>query len=284
MREYSDNLLEATFWRGKYMQTRSKMLKKAFTAAFPYTIPIFAGFWFLGITYGIYMNVSGFSFWYPMLMSITIFAGSIEFVTVNMLLGAFNPLQAFAMTLMINARHLFYGISMLDKFRGVGRKKFYLIFGMCDESFSINYTADIPEDVDRGWFMFFVTLLNHFYWFSGATLGGIFGSLIHFNTEGLEFVMTAMFVVIFMEQWLKEKNHMSSILGLIISLICLIAFGADNFIIPAMLAILAVLSLLRRPLETGGAASGNAEKEADAGDAGQCRMEISESGRGGEAQ
>ena len=266
------------------MQTRSKMLKKAFTAAFPYTIPIFAGFWFLGITYGIYMNVSGFSFWYPMLMSITIFAGSIEFVTVNMLLGAFNPLQAFAMTLMINARHLFYGISMVDKFPGVGRKKFYLIFGMCDENFSINYTADIPEDVDRGWFMFFVTLLNHFYWFSGATLGGIFGSLIHFNTEGLEFVMTAMFVVIFMEQWLKEKNHMSSILGLIISLICLIAFGADNFIIPAMLAILAVLSLLRRPLETGGAASGNAEKEADAGDAGQCRMEISESGRGGEAQ
>ena len=152
-----------------------------------------------------------------MLMSITIFAGSIEFVTVNMLLGAFNPLQAFVMTLMINARHLFYGISMLDKFRGTGWKKVYLIFGMCDESFSINYTADIPENVDRGWFMFFVTLLNHFYWFSGATLGGIFGSLIHFNTEGLDFVMTAMFVVIFMEQWLKEKNHTSSILGLGIS-------------------------------------------------------------------
>lgn len=242
------------------MQTRPKMLKKAFTAAFPYTIPIFAGFWFLGITYGIYMNVSGFSFWYPMLMSITIFAGSIEFVTVNMLLGAFNPLQAFAMTLMINARHLFYGISMLDKFRGVGRKKFYLIFGMCDESFSINYTADIPEDVDRGWFMFFVTLLNHFYWFSGATLGGIFGSLIHFDTEGLEFVMTAMFVVIFMEQWLKEKDHTSSVLGLVISVLCLIAFGADNFIIPAMLAILAVLSLLRRPLEADGTAEDSREK------------------------
>ena len=266
------------------MQTRSKMLKKAFTTAFPYTIPIFAGFWFLGITYGIYMNVSGFSFWYPMLMSITIFAGSIEFVTVNMLLGAFNPLQAFAMTLMINARHLFYGISMLDKFRGVGRKKFYLIFGMCDESFSINYTADIPEDVDRGWFMFFVTLLNHFYWFSGATLGGIFGSLIHFNTERLEFVMTAMFVVIFMEQWLKEKNHTSSILGLIISLICLSAFGADNFIIPAMLAILAVLSLLRRPLEAGGAADDGNGNSADSDGSGQHRMEIGESGRGGEAQ
>ncbi len=233
----------------KAEQSKSKMLRKAFKAAFPYTIPIFAGFWFLGLTYGIYMNVSGFSFWYPMLMSITIFAGSIEFVTVSMLLGTFNPLQAFAMTLMINARHLFYGISMLDKFRGTGWKKFYLIFGMCDESFSINYTADIPEDVDRGWFMFFVTLLNHIYWFSGATLGGIFGSLIQFNTEGLEFVMTAMFVVIFLEQWLKEKKHTSGILGLGISLICLFVFGADNFIIPSMLMILVVLTMLRRPLE-----------------------------------
>src|SRR5699024_8682034 len=159
----------------------------------------------------------GFSFWYPMLMSLTIFAGSIEFVTVHMLLGAFNPLQAFAMTLMINARHLFYGISMLDRFRGLGWKKFYFIFGMCDESFSINYTEDNPQDFDRRCFMFSVTLLNHFYWFSGATLGGIFGSLIHFNTEELEFVMTAMFVVIFLEQWLKEKDHRSGILGLILS-------------------------------------------------------------------
>ena len=171
---------------------------RALRAAFPYTIPIFAGFWFLGLTYGIYMNVSGFSFVYPMLMSLTIFAGSVEFITVNLLLGAFNPLQALFLTLMVNARHLFYGLSMLDKFRGLGWKKVYLIFGMCDESFSINYTAQIPPDVDRGWFMFFVTLLNHFYWFSGSTLGGVFGGLIQFNTEGLDFVMTAMFVVIFL--------------------------------------------------------------------------------------
>ncbi len=197
------------------------------------------------------MNVSGFSFWYPILMSLTIFAGSIEFVTVNMLLGAFNPLQALAMTLMINARHLFYGLSMLDKYKGMGLKKVYLIFGMCDESFSINYTADIPEGIDRGWFMFFVTLLNHFYWFSGSTLGGIFGSFINLNTEGLDFVMTAMFVVIFLEQWLKEKQHTSAIFGLGLSLLCLTAFGAEGFLIPFMLAILAVLTVLRRPLEKG---------------------------------
>lgn len=237
------------------MHTQLSTLKRALFCAFPYTIPIFAGFWFLGMTYGIYMNVSGFSFWYPMLMSLTIFAGSVEFVAVNLLLGAFNPLQALAITLMINARHLFYGISMLDKFRGVGLKKIYLIFGMCDESFSINYTADIPQDVDKGWFMFFVTLLNHIYWFSGATLGGIFGSFIHFNTEGLDFVMTAMFVVIFMEQWLKEKRHTSALVGIGISLLCLLTFGADHFIIPSMLAILGVLTLIRNPLERGESAS-----------------------------
>ncbi|AYH41135.1 branched-chain amino acid transporter AzlC [Christensenella minuta] len=195
---------------------------------------------------------SGFSFWYPMLMSLTIFAGSVEFVAVNLLLGAFNPLQALAMTLMINARHLFYGISMLDRYKGTGWKKPYLIFGMCDESFSINYTAEIPAGVDQGWFMFFVTFLNHMYWFTGSTLGGIFGSLIHFNTEGLEFVMTAMFAVIFLEQWLKDKNHTSAVLGLGLSLLFLAAFGAENFIVPAMLAILGVLTLLRKPLAKGG--------------------------------
>ncbi len=234
------------------MKDKIKILSKAFKCAFPYTIPIFAGFWFLGLTYGIYMNVSGFSFWYPMLMSLTIFAGSVEFVAVNMLLGAFNPLQALAMTLMINARHLFYGLSMLDKYRGTGVKKLYLIFGMCDESFSINYTADIPKDVDRGWFMFFVTALNHLYWFTGATLGGIFGSLIDFSTEGLEFVMTAMFAVIFLESWLKEKRRASALIGISISALCLIAFGSEDFIIPAMLAMIGVLTLLRKPLEKGG--------------------------------
>lgn len=230
----------------------SSVRRRAFAAAFPQTVPILAGFLFLGLTYGIYMNASGFSFWYPMVMSLVIFAGSMEFVAVNLLLGAFHPLQALAMTLMINARHLFYGISMLDKYRNTGWKKLYLIFGMCDESFSINCTAEIPTDVDRGWFMFFVTLLNHLYWFAGATLGGVFGSLLHFNTQGLDFVMTAMFVVIFLEQWQKESRHESALLGLGLSLICLLAFGADNFIIPAMLAILGVLTLLRRPLEKGG--------------------------------
>jgi len=237
------------------MADREKGVKiRALKAAFPHTIPILTGFLFLGMTYGIYMNVSGFSFLYPMLMSMTIFAGSMEFVTVNLLMSAFNPLQALTMTLMVNARHLFYGISLLEKYRGTGWKKLYLIFGLCDESFSINCAVDAPEGVDQKWFMFFVTLLNQCYWITGATLGGLFGSLIHFSTEGIDFVMTAMFVVIFLEHWLKEKNHTSALTGLVLSVLCLLAFGADGFIIPSMLAILGVLTLLRRPIEKGGEA------------------------------
>ena len=221
----------------------------AFKAAFPYTVPIFAGFWFLGLTYGVYMNVSGFHFFYPMFMSVLIFAGSMEFVAANLLLGSFNPLQAFLLTLMINARHLFYGISMLDRFRGAGIKKLYLIYGMCDETFSINYTAKIPEGVDRGWFMFWVTLLNQLYWVSGATLGGIFGSFVRIDTRGLGFAMTAMFVVIFMEQWIKEKNHSSALIGFAVAGISLAIFGSENFIVPSMILILGTLSVLRKPLE-----------------------------------
>ncbi|MFR2771853.1 MAG: AzlC family ABC transporter permease [Clostridium sp.] len=233
---------------GRTQRQRSE-LRTAARCAFPHTLPILAGFLFLGMTYGIYMNVSGFSFWYPMFMSMTIFAGSVEFVAVNLLLGAFDPLQALLMTLMLNARHLFYGISMLDKYRGTGFKKVFLIFGMCDESFSINYTADIPKDVDRGWFMFFVTLFNYLYWVVGASLGGMFGSLIYFNTEGLDFVMTAMFAVIFIEQWTKEKRHAGALLGLGAPLVCLSVFGSDRFMIPAMAAILALLTLFKSQIE-----------------------------------
>lgn len=223
-------------------------MKKALISAFPHTLPIFAGFWFLGMTYGIYMNVSGFSFWYPLIMSMVIFGGSLEFVAVSMLLSPYAPLQVFLMALMIQARHLFYGISMLDKFKGMGWKKPYLIFGMCDETFSINYTAEIPEDVDRGWFYFWVTLLDRFYWVSGATIGGILGNFLTFNTKGLDFVMTAMFVVIFMDQWLKEKHHVSAWVGLLSSVGCLVIFGADSFLVPTMICILVLLTALQKPL------------------------------------
>lgn len=228
---------------------KKSMVLAALKAAFPQTIPIFAGFWFLGMTYGIYMRASGFSFVYPMIMSIVIFGGSLEFIAVQMLLSAFAPLQTLLMSIMIQARHLFYGIAMLDKFKGTGRKKVYLIFGMCDESFSINCSAEIPENVDRGWFMFFVTLLNHLYWVSGSTIGGLLGSLISFNTKGLDFVMTAMFVVIFLDQWLKEKKHYTSLIGVLVSVVCLLLFGADSFMIPTMVCILCMITVFRKPIE-----------------------------------
>ena len=228
---------------------------RALKAAFPHTIPIMAGFLFLGMTYGIYMGLLGFSFVYPMGMAMIIYAGSMEFVTANLLIGAFNPVQAFLMTLMINARHLFYGLAMLEKYKIPGLKRLYLIFGMSDETFSVNCTAEPPADVDKSWFMFFVTLLNQSYWVLGATLGGLFGMVLNFNTEGLDFVMTAMFVVIFIENWLKEKDHTSALTGLGISVLCLVLFGADGFIIPAMVCILLALTLLRSRLEKGGEAA-----------------------------
>ena len=229
------------------MHTRSR----AFKAALPHTLPICAGFLFLGLAYGIYMNSMGFSFIYPMIMSVTIFAGSMEFVAASLMVTAFDPLNALVLSLMVNARHLFYGISMIDKFRGVGKKKYYLIFGMCDETFSINCTAQLPEDVDRGWFMFYVTLLNQIYWFAGATLGGLLGGLIPFSTEGIEFVLVALFVVIFLDQWMKSKKHTPALIGLAASVACLVVFGATQFILPAMALILVVLTLLRKPLSAG---------------------------------
>lgn len=224
-------------------------IKTAFQAAFPYTLPIFAGFLFLGIAYGIYANVSGFPAIYPFFMSLTIFAGSMEFITVGLLLAPFDPLGAFILGLSVNARHIFYGLSMLDKYGNLGKKKWYLIFGMCDESFSINCTTKVPEGVDAGWFYTFVTILNQFYWVLGATLGGLFGNFITFDTEGLDFVMTALFVVIFLENWMKEKSHISSIFGLLITLICLLIFGRNNFIIPSMICIVGVLTIFRNRLE-----------------------------------
>ena len=226
------------------------MKLKAFKAAFPYTLPILTGFLFLGFAYGIYMNTNGFSFVYPMLTSLLVYGGSLEFVTVEMLLSPFAPMQVLIMTLLIQARHIFYGISMLERYKGMGWKKYYLIFGMCDESFSINYTANIPEDVDKGWFMFFVTLLNQFYWCISATLGCLLGSVLNFNTKGVSFVMTAMFVVIFLEQWLKEEHHIASLIGIVASVICLIIFGSNSFMIPTMAVIAITLTLSKRRMES----------------------------------
>lgn len=228
------------------------MKTKAFKAAIPYTLPICVAFLFLGASYGFYMRSRGFPVIYPALMSMLIFAGSMEFVTVNLLLSPFSPLSAFLLTLMVNARHLFYGISMLEKYGNTGWKKFYLIFGMCDESFSINCSVSPPEGVDRGWFMFFVTLLNHIYWVCGATLGALLGYLLRINTKGIEFVMTALFIVMFLNQWKETSDHRPAVTGAACSLLCLLLFGRGNFVIASMVLIVACFTLLRGKFEQEG--------------------------------
>jgi 4-azaleucine resistance transporter AzlC len=226
----------------KDMQEKIKALK----VAFPYTIPVLIGFTFLGIAFGILMNSKGYGVGWTVLFSLLAFAGSAQYVAITFLTSVFNPIYALLMTLMVNARHIFYGISMLDKYKDTGKLKAYLIFGLCDETFSIVCSTEPPEGVNRNWFMFFITLLDHSYWVIGSALGGLLGSMISFNTKGLDFVLTALFVVIFVGQWKAQKNHKPAIIGVLCSVICLVIFGPSNFIIPAMIAILAVLTISRK--------------------------------------
>ena len=231
--------------------TKGHVCWRALLAAFPYTTPILAGFAFLGFAYGVYMNVMGFPFYYPFLLALVIFGGSLEFVAVSLLLAPFAPLATFLLALLIQARHLFYGLSLFDTYRGLGWKRFFLIYGLCDETFSIVFTAKrrLPRDVDRGWFMLWITWLNEGYWVLSALLGGLIGGMLPFDTTGLGFVMTAMFVVIFLEQWLHESCHATAMLGILAAGGCLALFGAQSFMVPAMVIILLALLLARRPLE-----------------------------------
>lgn len=226
--------------------------KEALKAAFPSTIPVFTGYIFLGIAYGILMNSKGYGFGWTVLMSLLAFAGSAQYVAITFLTSVFNPIYALLITLMINARHLFYGISMLDKYKGTGKLKPYLIFGLSDETFSIICSTEPPDGINRNLFMFFITLLDHGYWVLGSALGGLLGSMISFNTRGLDFVLTALFVVIFLGQWENQKNHKPAVIGVSCSIICLAVFGQSNFIIPAMIAILAILTVSRKEFEKEG--------------------------------
>lgn len=219
---------------------------KALKAAFPHTIPVFTGFTFLGAAYGILMNSKGYGVGWTALFSFMVLAGSAQYVAISFLTTIFNPIYALLITLMINARHIFYGISMLDKYKDTGKFKPYLIFGLSDETFSLVCSLEPPKDVDRNLFLFFITLLNHGYWIFGSVLGGLLGSMISFNIEGLDFVLTALFVVTFVGQWKTRKDHKPAIIGVLCSVICLAVFGQDNFIIPSMVAIVTVLTILRR--------------------------------------
>lgn len=236
------------------MSARSPRLRRALAAlpaAFPHTLPVLAGFGFLGLTYGVFARVQGFGVAYAVITGIAIFGGSLQFVAVSMMMAPFAPLQTFAAALLIQARHLFYGIAMLDAYRDAGRKKPYLIYALCDESFSINCSACPPEGVDRGWFMFWVCLLDQCYWVVASALGAALGGLVSADVKGLDFVMTAMFTVIFLEQCLRRPRPLTPWLGLGVSALCLALFGADGFLLPAMAAMLVLLLALRGRLPEG---------------------------------
>lgn len=227
----------------------------AMRSAFPHTLPILTGFFFLGLTYGFLMQNAGFPPSYPTLLSIFVFAGSLQFAAIPLLAGPFQPLHVLSMALLLQARHVFYGMALLEKYKHTGKKKWYLIFGLCDETFAINSTVTPEKNIDAGWFYFFVTVYNQLYWVGATALGAYVGRLITINAEGLDFVMTAMFVVLFLEQWLKEKNHTATLIGIGASVLSLLLFGAEHFLIAAMILISGLLLALRNPIE-------HAEKEA----------------------
>ncbi|MDD3369899.1 MAG: AzlC family ABC transporter permease [Lachnospiraceae bacterium] len=222
------------------MKTRKNKLLYAAKKAFPHTIPVLTGFMVLGIAYGILMETKGYGPIWSVLMSAIAFCGSMQYVAITLLTVAFDPLQALLLSIMVNARHLFYGISMLDKYKGMGKFRFFFIFWLCDETFSVCYSAEPPEDVEPKYFYFAISAMDYMYWVLGTLIGSVMGGLITFNTKGMDFALTALFVVLFYEQIRKKENRISGVIGVLAAVAALCVFGT-NLVIPSMILILAAL-------------------------------------------
>ena len=222
------------------MQTRQSN-RAAFQAAFPATLPVMTGYLCLGMAFGVLMKTNGYGVGWSVLMSLMCFAGSMQFLTITLLTTAFDPLQAFLLSIMVNARHVFYGLSVLEQYKGLGKLRAFLIFSLTDETFSLVSTLEPPEGVERKRFYFWLSALDYSYWVTGSAVGGLLGGLLTFNTTGLDFALTALFVVLFMEQWKKKGNRPAGLIGIGCTVVSLLVFGADNLVIPAMVLILAVL-------------------------------------------
>lgn len=219
---------------------------KTFLTAFQNTLPIMAGYLVLGAGFGILLKTKGYGVVWAFLMSVFIYAGSMQYVAIDLLSGGATLISAALMTLMVNARHLFYGISMLDKYQDMGAAKPYLVFSLTDETYSLVCTGKVPEGADKRSYFLWVSLLDQSYWVIGSVAGSLIGSLITFNTTGIDFSMTALFVVVFVEQWREIKDHTGALVGVLASLLCLLIFGAESFLIPSMIAITVILTVLRR--------------------------------------
>ncbi|MBO6268205.1 MAG: AzlC family ABC transporter permease [Clostridium sp.] len=214
--------------------------------AFFKSIPVFAGYVVLGIGFGILLRSAGFGVLWAFAMSTFIYAGSMQYVGVSLLSGGASVITAALTTFMVNARHLFYSISMVDTYKDAGPYKPYLIFALTDETYSLLCDKKTPPGDDPDRYRFFVSLFNQCYWVLGSVIGSLLGAVIPFSTEGIEFSMTALFIASFTEQWLSTKDHVPALTGLFSTLLCLVLFGASRFLIPAMLLITLVLTLLRR--------------------------------------
>ena len=222
------------------------MKKKAVRAAFLDTIPVLTGYVFLGFGFGILLHQSGYGVIWAAAMSLFIYAGSMQYVAVSLLSSGAGLLTATMTAFLVNARHLFYGISMVDAYKGAGKKKPYMIFALTDETYSLVSQDQAPEGMDRHTYCFLVSLFDQIYWVSGSILGSLAGSLLPINYEGIEFVLTALFVTIFVEQWLSTKNHLPAVIGVVSTVVCLLVFGRDVFLIPSMVIIAVVLTVMRK--------------------------------------
>ena len=223
--------------------------KKVFRKAFPYTIPVLTGYLFIGIAFGVMYAEKGYSFLWAILMSVLVYAGSGQYLAVNFFVPGISFVQVIFLTFMVNIRHIFYGISLLEKFNKIGLKRWYMIFALTDETYSLLCTTNVPEDVDESKFLFAISVMDHFYWVLGSAIGAIAGTVLPINSEGIDFAMTALFVVIFIEQWMDKKNRIPEIIGVVVAIAALILFGANNFVLPAMLAIVALLFVGRKKLD-----------------------------------
>lgn len=226
--------------------------KEAFKKAFPYTIPVLTGYLFIGIAFGVMYAEKGYSFLWAILMSVLVYAGSGQYLAVNFFAPGVSFFQVIFMTLMVNVRHIFYGISLLEKFNSMGKKRWYMIFGLTDETYSLLCTSKVPEGVEEDKFLFAISIMDQSYWVIGSAVGALAGTLIHINSEGIDFAMTALFVVIFVEQWMDRKNRIPEVIGVAAAFICLQIFGADNFVLPTMLFIIMILLVARTRLERKG--------------------------------
>lgn len=226
------------------------MNKTTVKHAFISSLPVMAGYTVLGTGFGILLSAKGYSFWWALLMSVTIFAGSMQYVGVNLLASGASIISTALMTLMVNARHVFYGISMIESYRDMGWRKWYAIFGLTDETYSLVCgNPKLPEGVERKNYCFLLTLMNQCYWIFGSVLGAVLGNAVSFNSTGIDFSMTALFVIIFVEQWEKTRQHFPAIMGLVVSVVCLVIFGADRFLVPSMIGISVGLILFQKKLK-----------------------------------